>query len=84
MGNYTVWPARQGLCSANKRFAVTLNGEYTTHRFIWNSTGVTFQSLHGHRDDNSNQFANWLYQPGDPPGYIPLKPIPVDINLWLF
>lgn len=84
MGNYTVWPAREGLRRASKRFSVELNGEYTTHRFIWNSTGVTFQSLHGHRDDNSNQFADWLYQPQDPATYIPQKAMPVDINLWLF
>ena len=63
---------------------MALNGEYTTHRFIWNSTGVTFQSLHGHRDDDSNQFANWQYQPDDPPSYISQKAMPVDINLWLF
>jgi hypothetical protein len=43
MGNYTVWPAREGLRRANKRFSVELKGEYSTHRFTWNSTGVTFQ-----------------------------------------
>jgi len=61
-----------------------LKGEYTTHRVTWNSTGVTFQSLHGHHDDNSNQFADWLYQPQNPASYIPQKAMPVDINLWLF
>ena len=53
MGNYTVCPAREELRRANKRFSVELKGEYTTHRFIRNSTSVTFQSLQSHRDDNS-------------------------------
>ena len=80
MGNYTVWPAREGLRRANKRFSVELKGEYATHRFIWNSTGVTFQSLHGHHDDNSTYFADWPYQPQNPAQ----KAMPVRINLWLF
>jgi hypothetical protein len=84
VGNYTVWPAREGLRRANKRFSVALRGEYTTHRFMWSSTGVTFQSLNGHRDDSVNQFAGWLYQPQDPASYVPQKAMPVRINLWLF
>ncbi|HXJ92437.1 MAG TPA: Mu transposase C-terminal domain-containing protein [Terriglobia bacterium] len=43
--NYTVWPARAGLRRANKRFPVELKDEYTSHTFIWNSAGVTFQTL---------------------------------------
>ena len=71
MGNYTAWPAREGLRRANKRFSVELKGEYTTttHRFMWNSTGATFQSLHGHHDDCADQFAGWLYQPQEPTSY---------------
>ena len=84
MGNYTVWPVREGLRRASKRFSVELNGAYTTHRFTWNPTSVTFQSLHGHRDDNSNEFENWLYQPQEPPSYISQEAMPVEINLWLF
>jgi hypothetical protein len=83
-GNYTVWPAREGLRRANKRFSLDLKGEYTAHRFIWNSSGVTFQSLNGRRDDSANQFAGWLYQPQEPASYVPQKAMPVRINLWLF
>ena len=71
VGNYTVWPAREGLRHANQRFSVKLKSGYTTHRFMWNSTSVTFQSLNGHRDDSANQFADWLYQPQDPASYVP-------------
>jgi hypothetical protein len=84
IGNYTVWPARTGFNRAFERFSVALNGDYTTHRFGWSSTSVTFQSLHGHRDDDAGQFAAWLYQPGDPADYIGNQPVPVQINLWLF
>jgi hypothetical protein len=84
IGNYTVWPAREGLRRASKRFSMELKGEFTTHRFTWHSTSVAFESLHGHHDDNSNKFADWLYQPDDQPAYISQKAMPVRINLWLF
>ena len=77
-------PTREELRRANERFSVELKGEYTTHRFDWNSTGVTFQSLHGHHDDSADQFAGWLYQPQDPGSYVPQKATSVRINLWLF
>jgi len=63
---------------------VELNGDDTTQRFTWGPTSVKFQSLLGHRDDDLGQFANWLYQPRDPASYIGDKPLPVQINLWLF
>ncbi len=83
-GNYTVWPVRKDLIRGFTRFALELNGNYTTHRFIWNSTSVSFQSLHGHRDDNSGLFEKWLYQPPDSKNYISQKAMPVRINLWCF
>ena len=61
-----------------------LNGDYTTHRFGWSSTSVAFQSLHGHRDDDSGEFAAWVYEPRDPVDQIGHQPMPVRINLWLF
>jgi hypothetical protein len=80
IGNYTVWPIREGLRRASQRFSVELKGTYTTHRFIWNPNSVTFQSLHGHHDDNSNQFENWRYQPDEPRSYISHEAMPVEIN----
>ena len=84
IGNYTVWPARKGFNRAYQRFAVELSGDYTTQRFTWRSNSVTFQSLHGHRDDDLGQFAAWLYQPSDPVNYIGDQPLRAQINLWLF
>jgi hypothetical protein len=84
IGNYTVWPARKGFNRAYQRFSVELSGDYTTERFVWRSKSVTFQSLHGHRDDDLGQFAAWRYQPSDPANYIGDQPLPAQINLWLF
>lgn len=83
-GNYTIWPAQTGLNYRTHPFDFTLSGSYTTHRFIRQSQSVRFQSLHGHRDDNTNQFAGWLFRPRDPLRRIPQVPLPVHLNLWLF
>ena len=66
IGNYTVWPTTKELKPASKRFTVNLTGDYTTHRFIWDSTSVSFQSLNGHYDDDTGQFEQWMYKPADP------------------
>jgi hypothetical protein len=85
IGNYTVWPTRANLSPATKHFAMSLvGGDWSTHRFTWNSTSVFFQSMYGHYDDNSNQFASWLYSPTSPSRRISQKAMPVHINLWLF
>ncbi len=83
-GNYTVWPAQVGLTQRTYAFDFTLAGTYTTQRFTRQSQSVRFQSLHGHRDDNANQFAGWLFRPRDPLRRIPQAPLPVHLNLWLF
>src|ERR1700736_765276 len=50
--DYVVYPAFGPRASKdNVEFEVVLRGEYTTHRFLWESDQVTFQSLYGHRDD---------------------------------
>ena len=83
-GNYTVWPAVVGLSQKSKTFPFLLNGDFSTHRFTWNPTSVFFQSLHGHQDNNTNQFSSWLYQPVNPTTRIAQKPMPVHLNLWSF
>jgi hypothetical protein len=40
--------------------------------------------LHGHHDDNTNQFASWLYQPQNRAAHISQEPMPVYISLWSF
>jgi len=67
----------------NIEFMAALKGDYTTHRFVWQSSQVAFQSLHGHRDDDGNEFESWLYAPNQA-RLIPQLPSPVHMNLWLF
>src|SRR6516225_6734790 len=52
IGNYTVWPAKKGLNNAHYTFPMQLNNDKTTHRFVWDSTSVTCQSLVGPTDDD--------------------------------
>jgi hypothetical protein len=82
--DYVVLPA-VGKRAPNDRifFEVALNGDYTTHRFLWECHQVTFLSLHGHRDDDVGEFEHWKYTPGQP-RLIPQQPTPVHINLWLY
>jgi hypothetical protein len=87
-GNYTIYPsAGERGKNDSHTFTYTLEGTdrnaYTTQRFIREADKVTLQSLNGHRDDDQNQFAKWVYAPPDK-RLIPQQPLPVHINLWLF
>jgi hypothetical protein len=82
--DYVVYPASgPRVPGDNVEFLVALQGNYTTHRFLWESNQVTFQSLHGHYDDDTNEFQRWQYAPGGA-RLIPQQPTPVRVNLWLF
>jgi hypothetical protein len=84
--DYVVFPINKPRVPGdNTEFNVVLTGGYSTHRFLWESDRVTFQSLHGHRDDDSNEFEHWLYMPtGGRTDLVPQEPTPVRLNLWLF
>jgi hypothetical protein len=84
IGNYTVWPGLAGLTPQGKPFAFSLNSQNTTQRFTWRSGQVYFQSLRGFHNDDTGQYASWLYKPGQPLRRIGQQPMPVHINLWLF
>ena len=82
--DYVVYPqAPPRVHGDNVEFMVALKGSYTTHRILWQSTQVGFQSLYGHRDDDNNEFQSWQYAPSDG-RLIPQLPTPVRMNLWLF
>jgi hypothetical protein len=84
IGNYTVYPASgKREPDASHKFSFVLHGDYTTHRFLRSVTQVSLQSLNGHRDDDRNEIASWVYAPLDK-RLIPQQPLPVHINLWLF
>ena len=87
-GNYTIYPSvgERGKNDSHT-FTYVLEGKdkdaYTTHRFTREADKVTLQSLHGHRNDDQEQIAQWVYLPPDK-RLIPQQPLPVHINLWLF
>ena len=82
--DYVVYPKSGPRASRdNVEFSVALKGDYTTHRFLWESDRVTFQSLYGHRDDDANEFERWQDMPNEA-RLIPQQPTPVRMNLWLF
>jgi len=85
IGNYTVWPAQNVLVgkSTSKTFNFSLTNPDTTQRFTWSSQSIYFQSLRGFHNDNTGQYAGWLFKPGSYLKYIPQHAIPVHINLWL-
>lgn len=66
------------------RFDIQLNGNYSTHSFIWRSQNVFFQSLHGHYSNppSSNHVIKlWTHAGEDIP---PSGNEKARINLWLF
>lgn len=85
IGNYTVYPVKASLGQQTRDFPVTLqDNALTTQRFTWTSTSVFFQSLYGHRNDDTGLFHGWLYQPPESAKRISQGTMPVHINLWLF
>ena len=82
MGNFTVWPAVDGLRRETKSFAFKLTSDSTSHQFTWTRSQVQFLSLQG--QGKENEICRWVYQPQEPSRYIAQKPMPVHMNLWLF
>jgi len=65
-------------------FSIHLNGDYSTHRFVWTNDSVSFQSLHGHYSEPPNNgyiIAQWQYKSDHIPQTDSLR---VDANLWLY
>lgn len=84
IGNYTIWPAKPGFKQTSKTFDFKLKDDKTTHRFLWKSDSIKYQSLAGFQEDNKNEFASFLFKPENPFDLIPQKKEPVHLNLWLF
>jgi hypothetical protein len=78
-GNFTIYSGFDAHEKAAKTFDVSLNGDFTTHRFTWEPTKVSFRSLHGHRDNNQYTIKSWT-SPSSFRSHIPQNPLPVYIN----
>ncbi len=83
-GNDTVYPPVKGPPQTSHTYNFKLTGNDSTHRFIWKSDSVFYQSLYGHRDDDANLFDQWRFQPASPMTQVPQQPSPLNMNLWLF
>lgn len=83
--NYTVFPAVAELKDETRAYPAMLHDDgLSTQRFTWTRDRILFQSLYGHTDGNTGEFATWLYQPREPLKHISQKMMPVHINLWCF
>jgi hypothetical protein len=81
----TIYPAHESVkpASATHEFTMPPGLSDTTQRFDWQSGGIVFQSLRGHRGDDQGEYAHWSYRPADSRQHVPQQPLPVHINLWL-
>lgn len=84
MLNYTAWPVQQSLGPWGNTFPLALNGDLSTHRFIWQPMYIRYQSTHGHYDDNRYPIADWSFAPADYSKRIAQAAMPVHMNLWLY
>jgi Glycosyl hydrolases family 16 len=83
-GNYTVWPATNGVRHESKAFPFKLDGDSSKHSFTWTSTNVVFESEEGEGGSKARQLAAWRFEPANPAARISQRPMPVHINLWCF
>jgi hypothetical protein len=82
--NYTIWPTALGLTRVTRANNFIMDGNCTTHRYTWSSTGISFQSHAGLSSDNSSPFATWNYAPPDPEHRISQSPMTIALNLWCY
>ena len=83
MLNYTLYPQTGSTqSSVEVVYPFTLSGTYTTQRFTRTSNAVTFKSLSGFYDDDTNLYASKTWT--NPPNSVSTLSMPVLMNLWLF
>ena len=76
-GHFSVLPATQ-------KFPIVLQGEYTTHQFLWLPDRIEFTSFHGHSElTDDTVIARWALG-SDGLNRIPHPPLQLHINYWLF
>lgn len=83
-GNYTVWPAKKEAKQTSETFRFTLKAPETTHRFVWKTDSLLFESLRGRGEKPSDVFQRWRFAPADFVERISQQPMPILLNLWLF
>jgi hypothetical protein len=83
MLNYTLYPQTGSTqSSVEVVYPFTLTGTYTTQRFKRTSNSVTFKSLGGFYNDDTNLYASQTWT--NPPNSVSTLAMPVLMNLWLY
>jgi len=84
LSNVSGWYTIQPVVAGNQySFALNLSGEYSTHKYIWNSSNIFFQSYHGHSatlPSPDNLISEWTYTGNNIP---PVGNERLHINFWL-
>ncbi len=81
--NYTVYPSSLSLPTFHTTKAMNLTaGNFSTHRYIKTATSMTFKSMYGHYNDDTNLFSTATCSA--PSQSITAVPMPVYMNLWCF
>ena len=86
-GNWTVWPAVDGVPQGSHQFDLADAIHRTENTFAWSSRGVTYEWVPVQNTEFGGVppgMAEWTYKPADFEKRIPQRPLPVHINLWLF
>lgn len=81
--NYSIYPTSLATAYTTQTFPIAMNGDYSTHRYIWKSNSIRFQSTNGHYDTNPLPIADWTFAPPSPQTRIGQAPMPVFMNLWI-
>lgn len=77
VGNFTVTPS-------TLNFPLPLQGELSTHQFLWLPDRVEFSSFQGHDElTDKTLLGHWVFR-GDGEANIPAPPLQLHINYWLF
>jgi len=79
--NFVKQPSRS---SSQYKYYINLSGDFSTHRFLWETNSIFFQSYHSHGlppPDPSFVIAEWTYASNDVPVAGEEK---VCLNMWLF
>ena len=84
--DWVVYPAVPWGTKSALLYNFTLTGSFTTSRFTWSSSGVTFWLMGGRQPlgTTANVMKTWTANPGDPLNNVPQQALPVGMNLWLY
>jgi len=84
-GSFTTYPSVSGYSPDGSTFNFNLSGTYTTARYHWMSSGISYSYMGGFQNisSNVNMIFNYSFMPTDT-NRVPQLPMQLHMNLWLF